>query len=157
MAPLSPAHEHALAQKDIIIRRYVDKKVSARRLADQYGVDNGWLGRRLDEWGVVRRTRPTRTPAHERVFAEKDAIIRRYVDKKVSARRLADQYGVSPWWLIRRLDEWRVPLRQLRAPCSANCASTLSRPRCTPTPTDPLIAAVNATTDAPAARIVQHT
>ncbi|WP_338684775.1 hypothetical protein QD712_30105 [Streptomyces acidiscabies] len=132
--------ERVLAERELVVRRYREG-VPLSRLAEEYGVSAGWLGRRFDEWGEERRglvdallyrragARVFRGRARRRTSEEvrearaefvaaRDSVEARYREG-VSAAVLAREFRVSPTFVAERLVEWGVPRREPRASSSS--------------------------------------
>ncbi|QNP71503.1 hypothetical protein IAG44_20095 [Streptomyces roseirectus] len=121
-----------LKQRELVLRRYRDG-VPLSRVAEEFGVTAGWLGRRFDEWGETRRgliaalmyrrspARVFRGRADRRTTAEvrearaefvaaRESVEARY-RSGASAAALAREFRVSPTYVAERLAEWGVPRR----------------------------------------------
>ncbi len=123
-----------------MVRRYREG-APLSRLAEEYGVSSGWLGRRFDEWGEDRRglvdallyrragARVFRGRAKRRSSEEvrearaefvgaRESVVARYREG-VSAAALAREFRVSPTFVAERLVAWGVPRREPRGPSAA--------------------------------------
>ncbi|MET8982602.1 hypothetical protein ABZX85_44195 [Streptomyces sp. NPDC004539] len=129
------ARERVLVERELVVRRYREG-VALSRLAEEYGVTAGWLGRRFDEWGEVRRglvaallyrragARVFRGRAQRRTSEEvgearaefvgaRESVEARYREG-VSAAALAREFRVSATFVAERLVEWGVSRREQR-------------------------------------------
>lgn len=130
-AEKAAAREAARADRKTIIERYRAGE-SVPRIAADYGVTQGWLTERFNDWGVPRRqnqaahaTRaggriyPGRVAprtseevrkARERFDRARKDVIKRYRDGE-SVASLARAFQIDRRWVAYRLDDWGVPRR----------------------------------------------
>jgi hypothetical protein len=93
--------------EDQLRELYVDRGLSGPQIAARLGVGRQTVYNRLDELGIRRRP-----AARVRADVDRDTLFDLYARKKLGVQAIAEQMGVGPSVVERRLREFGIPMRR---------------------------------------------
>lgn len=103
--------QHDMELKAEITRLYLEEKLSANACAKQVGIAHQTVGYLLDLWGI-----PKRNDLHKTCKSDElpdDEIVSLYVDKEMSAPKIASRYDVSAPTIYKVIRKNGVEIRTL--------------------------------------------
>jgi DNA invertase Pin-like site-specific DNA recombinase len=107
MPPLTPNKPNAAQLRAL----YVDQRMSATRIASQVGVSRATVSNWLQQYGIERRPIRRNFDLKAPGSSELRAL---YIDRRMTARQIADQYGVRHISVLRWLASHGIEVRPSR-------------------------------------------